>query len=742
MCQPRKWWWGLLPLAALWAGSVFVLTPQIEEELAHRVVTAVRKDMPWAKTLIEGRDIYIEGAAPSEEARHNVVNAVLETDGVRLAINTAGLIPEAKPFTWSASRDATKLTLSGYVAPDGSREKIAAEARKLVPNAAIVDDMKEARGAPAGAVAMTAAALAALARLRAGSVALVDTTLAIKGTAPDQATVAAINAAARKLPPPMQLASVDVTAPPAAAPPAPKAPAIPTERPYVWQGMRDGNVVTLTGFVPSDAARTQVLAAAKSTLGGGRVVDQMKLAVGLPSSVDFGAASGFALIQLGQMRNGTAKLTDGSLAIEGEALDVSAYRAVTAATAAALPAGLKLDRAALTPPRVGNYTWTARREGKSLALSGYYPDEATRVMMGQAVTQRFADLKVDDRTSIASGAPAGFSAAMGMALDQLSRLESGEATIAGGQLTISGVAPEERIANEIKDALTKLVGGMPAQSKVTFVPPPPSPPPVAAAPAAAPPAPVIAAAPSAPVAATPSVPAVAAAPPVPPAAAPPSVPVAAATPPAPVATTPPTVTATPTPTPTPTPPAVGPPAVATAKQMPTPVAPVTAIPAVPPAVVAAPAAPSTAPKPAEPASPPAPVAPKASQPPPAAAVAAASCPNAAGAAVDTGRVRFRSSKTGVSPSARKTIAGIAGMMKRCSTLKIEVAGHTDSTGSEALNERLSKARAEAIRAMLVRQGVEAARIRTAGYGAAKPVADNVTPAGKAQNRRIEFVVVE
>jgi len=168
MCQPRKWWWGLLPLAALWAGSVFVLTPQIEEELAHRVVTAVRKDMPWAKTLIEGRDIYIEGAAPSEEARHNVVNAVLETDGVRLAINTAGLIPEAKPFTWSASRDATKLTLSGYVAPDGSREKIAAEARKLVPNAAIVDDMKEARGAPAGAVAMTAAALAALARLRAG----------------------------------------------------------------------------------------------------------------------------------------------------------------------------------------------------------------------------------------------------------------------------------------------------------------------------------------------------------------------------------------------------------------------------------------------------------------------------------------------------------------------------------------------------------------------------------------------
>lgn len=82
------------------------------------------------------------------------------------------------------------------------------------------------------------------------------------------------------------------------------------------------------------------------------------------------------------------------------------------------------------------------------------------------------------------------------------------------------------------------------------------------------------------------------------------------------------------------------------------------------------------------------------------------------------------------------------MMKRCSTVKIEVAGHTDSTGSEALNERLSKARAEAIRAMLVKHGVEAARIRTAGYGAAKPVADNVTPAGKAQNRRIEFVVVE
>lgn len=724
MCQPRKWWWGLLPLVALWVGSMLVLAPQLEEELVHRVKSTVGRELPWMKMAIDGRDIYIEGAAPSLDAQTKAMNSILETDGVRLAINAAGLIPEAKPFTWGAIRADGKLTLTGHVAADGSREQLVAEARKLVPGTTIVDEMKEARGAPAAAVAMSASALAVLAKLRSGSVALVDETLAVKGMAPDQAAATALVAATKKLPAPIKVGTVEVGAPAAtvAVAPPPKAPAIPIERPYVWQGVRDGNAVTLSGSVPSDAARAQALAAAKSTLGGGRVVDQMKIASGLPQSVDYAAATGFALAQLGQMRTGTARLSDGKLVLDGEALDASAYRAITTAAAGSLPGGLTLDKSNIVPPKAANYAWSARREGKTLVLTGYYPDEGTRYMMKQAVAQRFAGLDLDDKTQIASGAPAGFSAAMGMGLDQLSQLDSGEAAIAKGRLTISGMAPDEKTAAEVKEALTKLVGGMPSEAKLTVaaaapsVAPPPAPP---APPAAGP----VAAAPSPPAAAPAPAPAVPA-------------PVASVAPAPPASPAPATAAAVPKaePAPVTTPSAPPPKPAPVVAAAPKPSAP-------PPAVTAKPPAPATA---AAAKAPPvaAPAAPSAKTAATAAAVATAACPAQGGKAIETGRIRFGSSSSEVLPSSRKAVVGVAGVMKRCAGLKIEIGGHTDATGSLAYNEALSKSRAEAIRAILVKQGVEVARIKTAGYGPAKPVADNVTPAGKAQNRRIEFTVVE
>ena len=72
------------------------------------------------------------------------------------------------------------------------------------------------------------------------------------------------------------------------------------------------------------------------------------------------------------------------------------------------------------------------------------------------------------------------------------------------------------------------------------------------------------------------------------------------------------------------------------------------------------------------------------------------------------------------------------------SIRVEVGGHTDNTGSRATNLALSQARAEAVRHYLVRHGVAADRLVARGYGPDSPVAGNGTREGRAQNRRVEL----
>jgi outer membrane protein OmpA-like peptidoglycan-associated protein len=111
-----------------------------------------------------------------------------------------------------------------------------------------------------------------------------------------------------------------------------------------------------------------------------------------------------------------------------------------------------------------------------------------------------------------------------------------------------------------------------------------------------------------------------------------------------------------------------------------------------------------------------------------------------GLVVNMGDVLFDTGKFNLRPPAREALAKLTGIVLAHPGLNLAVEGHTDSTGSDELNQKLSEQRAGAVRDYLVSQGLPPDSVTAAGFGKGMPVADNATAAGRQQNRRVEIII--
>ena len=103
-------------------------------------------------------------------------------------------------------------------------------------------------------------------------------------------------------------------------------------------------------------------------------------------------------------------------------------------------------------------------------------------------------------------------------------------------------------------------------------------------------------------------------------------------------------------------------------------------------------------------------------------------------------ILFGSNSSSLTPEAAGTIDELATTLKKYADTNVVVEGHTDASGSDAINQPLSERRAQAVANEITSQGVDAARITSTGYGSKQPVSDNTTATGKAANRRVEVAI--
>ena len=298
-----KWWPGTIPLAILWGFAAWSNTVPLEADLAARSNAAL-KDTVLDKTQIavDGRDVTFAADAFSEDGRRSALAAVAAVPGVRLVNDETRLVPEAKPFVWSAERDVVRVTLGGSAPLPATKSKLVEAAHAALGNVEVADQMTLARGAPARFDAAASLLIDQIGKLKDGKITISDDKVSLSGMARELGGREAIAAGLLNLPQGFSVASNDIKAPP-----------------FIFQAYKDPVAVTLTltGNVPDDKIHSSLVASAGRKFFNEKVVDNLKVSMGAPAS--FAAAVAPALGALSRLSTGTLVVSDREVKLSGDA---------------------------------------------------------------------------------------------------------------------------------------------------------------------------------------------------------------------------------------------------------------------------------------------------------------------------------------------------------------------------------------------------------------------------------------
>jgi outer membrane protein OmpA-like peptidoglycan-associated protein len=204
--------------------------------------------------------------------------------------------------------------------------------------------------------------------------------------------------------------------------------------------------VSLTGAYPSEAIHAALLSSVP------RAVDSTALHSGAPEG--FEAAAKFGLAALGDLDEGGISLSDLALQVEGRAKSPAAYDNLQTLSQRA-PAGVKVAALKLTPPVAAPYVWSAKFDGTALVVTGNTPSLALADKFRAVVPD---NVPVSTTLTPASGEPAGFEANSLALLQNLLKLEQGEAAISDGTIALRGAPADDKVAGDVMAAVAAMGG--------------------------------------------------------------------------------------------------------------------------------------------------------------------------------------------------------------------------------------------------------------------------------------------
>lgn len=393
---------------------------------------------------------------------------------VAAAMLAWGLLPQpglaqtaGMAYQVSLVREGDLVALGGSLPDEAAREAVLGAIRSVSPDLSVIDMTALSDGAPAGFEPAAVWAAGIVARLKPGAVLVSGTEVTVEGRPEGLAGQAAVAAALAARPAGYTLVRSQV--------------APPVVRPFLLSITRGAGGLSLLGVVASEDEKAGLIAFARS-LALGEVRDDLAVAEGAPAGIDRMAAARFALLQLVRLSAGTARIEDGTLALDGEAADRPGFAAVSQALRAGpLPGGVSLKAATIAAPAVSPYRWTAEKTATGLRLQGYVPSEAVHASIVAAAGALFAPLTIADEQVVARGAPDGFETAAVAAMGHLVLLERGRASLTDSAMAIAGEAASPTAAAAAGAAIE---GSVPFGFTVSHALSAPEPP--AALPAAAP----------------------------------------------------------------------------------------------------------------------------------------------------------------------------------------------------------------------------------------------------------------